>query len=385
MRTCSAITLLAAVLLTGCGSKSSSSPAEAQNPIPASQASHTYQGTASVGDFMTLTVVPEALTISYADLSNGLKGTASYILNHDGSYTLNDPAGNLTYAFEAPGFGLVALAYAAGPARNGMALITALETGPGAISSFTGAAYNTMGFGTGAGGVQVGSGTMTASSWTTASYWPCGALGASPMPAVTATLPLAGAVEDGSGQFATIPSGTGGSDVLFGLAGGFLALDTPTGSVLALPQAATAAFDPGFNGAYQMVLYQKFGAALGGSGVESGIASLTHAILVISAAGGFQLVNDQSVIIASGPLTAVADTPYLYGGAGAPLSSPCNGMFTCRVSTGTTQQDLFFTFVTSAGQAAVLLSSFSSPLPWVAGTSTYSYTYGTGLRWVQQE
>jgi hypothetical protein len=57
------------------------------------------------------------------------------------------------------------------------------------------------------------------------------------------------------------------------------------------------------------------------------------------------------------------------------LASPCNGIFTFRVTTGSSQQDVFVSFL---GQA-MLFGSFTAQLPWT-GNSTYSYFYGVALK-----
>ena len=59
-------------------------------------AARVYHGTASVGDFMTITVNAGAQTIAYTDVSNSTSGTVPYIVNSDGTYTLNDPTGELS-------------------------------------------------------------------------------------------------------------------------------------------------------------------------------------------------------------------------------------------------------------------------------------------------
>jgi hypothetical protein len=80
---------------------------------------------------------------------------------------------------------------------------------------------------------------------------------------------------------------------------------------------------------------------------------------------------------ASGTLTAVADTSYLYGTSGE-LADPCYGLFTFRSNSGGVQQDVFVTFL---GKSAVF-SSFSAVRPAVAG-ETYDYFYGVGLAQAQ--
>jgi hypothetical protein len=80
-------------------------------------------------------------------------------------------------------------------------------------------------------------------------------------------------------------------------------------------------------------------------------------------------------VVAQATLTPVADAGYLYGSAGE-LADPCNGMFTFRVTTANSQQDVFVTFVKNA----VVFSTFSAALPWNAGNGTYDYQYGVGLK-----
>jgi hypothetical protein len=72
-------------------------------------------------------------------------------------------------------------------------------------------------------------------------------------------------------------------------------------------------------------------------------------------------------------LTPVADASYLVG-AGK-LQDSCNGLFTFRVSTANSQQDVLVTFM----DRAVLFSSFTAYPPWGSG-NTYDYLYGVGLK-----
>lgn len=70
----------------------------------------------------------------------------------------------------------------------------------------------------------------------------------------------------------------------------------------------------------------------------------------------------------------MADTSYLYGSAGE-LQDPCYGVFTFRVTTASSQQDVFVTFM----DRAMLFSSFKANLPWSSG-GTYDYLYGVAVR-----
>ena len=87
------------------------------------------------------------------------------------------------------------------------------------------------------------------------------------------------------------------------------------------------------------------------------------------------IADSQNNTLASGTLTAVADTAYLYDGTSSKLSDPLYGMFTFRMSTGGTQQDLFVSFQGNA----VIFASFQTALP-IAGYAPYTYYYGVGLK-----
>jgi hypothetical protein len=93
-------------LLTGCGT--STSPTS-------TSAIRNYNGTASVGDFLTITINSTASTIDYTNHTNGDSGTVPYTVNNDGTYTVTDPQGNLLEAFEVPGFVLVVESAKSGP------------------------------------------------------------------------------------------------------------------------------------------------------------------------------------------------------------------------------------------------------------------------------
>src|SRR2546423_15556366 len=72
----------------------------------ASSAPRSYSGTASVGDFLSITLDPAAHTLAYSNVSNGDSGTIPYVVNVDGTYTLQDPQGVLVAAYEVPNFGM---------------------------------------------------------------------------------------------------------------------------------------------------------------------------------------------------------------------------------------------------------------------------------------
>ena len=119
--------------------------------------------------------------------------------------------------------------------------------------------------------------------------------------------------------------------------------------------------------------YHKANASTGAGNVETVTPSMGMASLVIDAAGNVTIQDSQNNVMAQGKLAAVADTSYLFGPN--ELQDPCFGLFTFRLTTATTQQDVFLTFLNQA----VLFSSYKS-LPSVSGINYYNYFYGVALK-----
>ena len=373
MRTRTTAVLLTIFLLLSC----SSTP----RATLATPASRVYHGTASVGDFITITVDSGAQTIAYTNVSNGTSGTVPYSVNSDGTYTLNDPTGNLVGAYEVPNYAMVIQAAKTGPNADTPALITAVESGPISMATFASQSYNYMQFRTAAGGLEVGSVTISSAGMgTNSSFWPYGAYnggnqGQSPFN--TGTIDMTQAQLDSSGTFLKVPEPNNqpGFDYVFGTANGIFAVDTQNGAILGLKKAASAAFDPSMAGTYKAIYYQKTGASTGAGNVENGTPGLASATLVVTS-GGVVTINDaQGNQVVQGTLTAVANTPYLYlSGSNTELQDPCYGVFTFRITTsGVSQQDVFVTFM----DKAMLFASFTANL---AQQGTYSYFYGVGLK-----
>src|SRR5258708_267138 len=135
-----------------------------------------YNGTASVGDFLNISLDPVAHTLTYTNVSNGDHGTIPYTVNADSTYTLSDPTGNLVAAYEVPGYGMLIQATKTGPNHNTPALITAVQSGKISMSTWTGHQYNYMQFRTASGGLEVGSVSIDPQgNVANDSYWPYGA------------------------------------------------------------------------------------------------------------------------------------------------------------------------------------------------------------------
>lgn len=381
------IRLLGALLIlagfSGCGN---------QPPLPAAPAAitHTYNGTASVGDFLTITINSTALTITYKDLTNGLNGTIPYTVNANGSYTLNDPNGHLISAYEVPGYALVIQANNVGPNSDTAALITAVESGPITLSTFVNNSYNYMSFRTNFGGVEIGSISIGPTSGTNSNFWPYGNVSPGAGGAFEGgTMDFSGLTESASGTYISgvVPGVGGGTETIFGTASGFFIVDTPNGSIIGLPKAATPNFDPTVAGTYNGIFYEKANVTMAaGSNTETGTPSTGQATIVVTAAAGTTLPNitvtdSNGNTFINAALTPVANSSDLYGnGNDGKLADPCYGLFTFHVIGGTVanptfEHDVFVTFVGNS----VVFSKYSAPLPWTQ-TSGYSYWYGVGLK-----
>ena len=361
--------LTTALLLAtlGCGNS---------GPVSSSTSSRSYSGTASVGDFLSITLDPVAQTLTYSNYSNGDNGTVPYTVNGDGSYTLNDPTGNLQSAYEVPGYGLLIAAAKTGPSHNTPALITAVEKSTISISMWAGQQFNYMQFRTAAGGLEVGSVTLDAQGNVSVSnYWPYGALGLG-QPANsfgTSYFDSSSFQADSSDTFLKFPDQGGqgtGYDYVFGTNAGVFAVDTLNGAILSFKKADSKNFDSSYAGTYKAVYYVKTNASTGQGNVETGTPSLAHATVVVGSSGQLTVTDAQGIVLLQASLVPVADQPDLYDGTQDKLHNPCWGLFTVRPRVNPSQ-DIFATFV----NGAMLFSSFTAQ-----NGGTYEYFYGVGLK-----
>jgi hypothetical protein len=358
--------LAAASLLAGCnsGTKMSVAPSVVRS----------YNGTASVGDFLTISIDSSSRTITYKNYTNSESGTVPYTVNSDGTYTVADPQGNLLAAYEVPGFVLMVEAANAGPNRDTEALITAVESAPASINTFAGRNFSYLQFRTASGGMELGTVSIDAqgniqhdgyspSGVFNQDYFGGGSFSASSID------------EDPSGNFFTINESDGSNDHVFGTQNGFFVVDTGGGTLLGLPKASSKDFSTTNAGSYTAIFYEKTGAQTGPGNVETGTASEGKATVTVSSNGTMTITDSQQVVLASGTLAAIADTPYIYDGTANTLSDPCHGMFTFRMATGGVQQDVFVSFEGNA----VIFASFQTALP-IQGYAPYTYYYGVGLK-----
>jgi hypothetical protein len=362
--------LFAAALLAGCGGGGGStavSPGSGSATL--SSAPRAYNGSASVGDFLTIVLDPVAKTIAYTNKTNGDAATISYLVNADGTFALNDPTGNLQTAYEVPNYGLLIQANKTGPAKNVPSLITAVSAGPVSTATWANKGYNYIQFRTNSGGMEIGSTALDGQgNISTTSYWPYGA--SSGGNAFGAGMFAAGSfVPDASGTFLTHVD-PNGNDTVFGTANGLFAVDTSNGAILGLQKATSKTFSAAAAGTYKVLGYLKSGASTGLGNIETGTAQFVNATMVIGAAATITVTDSGGAQVVQAALTPVADAAYLVGPG--KLQDPCFGLFTFRVTNGGSQQDVFVTFQGNT----VLFASFTSNGP----NSPYSYVYGVGLK-----
>lgn len=344
-------------------------------PLSSFAAKRNYTGSASVGDFLSIRLDPATQSLFYTNRSNGDTATVRYGANADGTYTLNDPSGNLTSAYEVPNFGMLIAAERAGPNRGSLALITSLQTAPITLAALAGRQYNYIQFRTTSGGMEAGSVVLDArGNISINGYWPYGAwdMSAQPNAFTHSFFPAAEFQEDPSGMFLKLPELRGGIDYVFGMANGVFVVDTANGAVLAFKKATSKGFDPSYAAKYRAVYYEKIGVTVDSNHQESGTADLGHATVTIDATALVTVADAAGNVMLQAPLTPVADAAYLYGSAGK-LSDPCYGLFTFRTYHGAQPQDVFVTFV----NGAVLFSSFA---PTSRVGYGYEYLYGVGLK-----
>lgn len=364
--------LLAAAAFSGCDSRSTLTP---------SSNTRAYQGTASVGDFLTISVDPVTQTITYKNYTNGETGTVQYTVNKDHSYTINDP--NLLSAYEVPGSVMVIQAANAGPNKDQAALITAIESVPVTIQNFEGRTINYTQFRTDNGGVEIGTGSMDRSGNMSGSSYDPGAIMWQPMSYFNHNSASGSTVvEDPSGDFFTITDQTKGETMtMFGTQNGLFAIDAPGGgAVIGLSEASSIDFDSTVAGTYDAIYYEKANAQMQGCPTacsEAGLPSVGKATVTVTTGGEVTITDSQNNILASGWLLAIADDPDLYDGTSNKLSGPCKGLFTLRMitPTPTLHQETFVAFQSNA----VIFSNFQTALQ-VVNNGTYTYFYGVGVK-----
>lgn len=363
--------------LVGCVKKEDDS-------APATTSTGTYSGTASVGDFLTVSLDRVARTMHYKNTTNGQNYTVSYTVAADGTYTFADPTGNLVSAYESPGFAMVIEANKAGPNGDTPALITAIQATTVTTDVFKSKEYNYMQFRTNSGGVEIGHVTADAAGTITPNgYWPYGNFNGSAATEVFNSSSLSStaltATADKSALMLTeLDEGQLRTSYIFATTGGFLAVDTPNGAIVCMQARATGNFDAAtMAGNYQAILYQKGGCQTGMDNVETSTSQdIVKGTVTFSATGFVTVVGENgTTVVDNVPLTKFSDRADLHGPG--KVTNPCNGFFTFTTTDGSgATRDIFVAFM----ENSILMSSFVGHPGIGMSSGTYDYFYGLGLK-----
>ena len=367
---------VAVVGLTSCGS--SSSPAPAVNTPD-----RAYNGTAAVGDMLTISVDPDARTITYSNLTNGLTGTATYTIAVDGTWTITDPNAHLLRGFEIPDHALILQVNKAGQGQDQKSVVTAIQSQTIAAADLADGEWNYMQFRTNSGGMEVGWITSdSAANLSSQYYWPFGATQSTPVPYSDPNeeaMAASAFTRDPGGRFLSIAADGAGEPLsyMFRTAAGFLAIDTPNGSLVCLPQSSSTAWVPANNGGYKGFFYRKDDATTVSGNVETGTVSLSDNRIVFTA--GASAGTGHVVVYDADGVTALIDVDLTDMAAGGhvdmstKLTNSCPGLFTGTVISGTVTRQVFVTFMADAA----LITSYASDS---TTSGFYSYLNGIALR-----
>ena len=346
-----------------------------------------YSGSASVGDFVSFVIDPNAGTLGYTNVSNGQTGSVSYTVSANGSSTLDDPAGHLLAVTEVPGYGMVALMNNAGATADQLALITSVNEQGVTANSFNGQKYNLFEFRTKGGGVGIAPIAIDSSSnFSGTEFMPFNLLGSNNSGFnLLPSFSLSANTTSPSPNYLFLqlpePPSSSGKNYLFGAPNGMFLDDSEDGAMVGLPKAASKNYDSSWANTYTFTYYQKVNAyGPDGNSPEAGDVSGGVGTLTLDSSGNLELKDGSGNTMASGLLIPVADTASLYDGTttGGPttvgeLGDPCWGVFTFTATGNKQTQQVYVAF--AAG--TVLLSSFETAKSYTPGDN-YDYFYGVG-------
>jgi parallel beta-helix repeat protein len=389
------LTLALLAFAFGCGSKTTvgtstalapSAPGVTTGALTDSNSStaspRIYTASASVGDFLRITVDPQSQILMFSDVSNNATETVSYRMEADGRAVLTDPLGHVLAVCEHPNDMMVALVDNAGPNHDQMALVTATQAQDVTASTFAGASYNIFQFRATNGGVAIGSLAIDNDGQVTGTkYAPYKAIDGSTYPGFTRfTFQLPGG---GPSPYLSIPATSENVDQYgFGSPAGLFVLDSQQGSSIGLQKGSSKLFDESWAGAYNLLYYQKTAAQTDSIGVEEGNATGGMGRVSVDSVGNLTIVDGEGNQT-SGSLQPIADdlalydeqVPNYYTGQ---FADPCFGMFTFHIGADASgrpvSQDVFVNF----RHGAVLLAMFSTTAP-ISPANPYNYLYGIAL------
>lgn len=344
---------------------------------------HRYQTTASVGDFLQITIDKDAHTVTYLNKTNGLAGVSvPYTIDAKGAYVFADPNGHLKVAIELEDHAFVVDVDKAGPNKDSRALAIGAATLPISLADVTNRRLNMMQFRTKNGGMEVGSAILTTQgnglTVDLQAYWPRGAMAVGDHPfhvGRMGTLPVQ--ENPGEHDFLTLTEtehGIASTDYVFKTASG-LAIDMSNGNIVMLEQPDSKDFDAASVGTYSALSYSKQSAKGGPDDEpEPGDMTVERIDLTVGASGHVIAVDQTGATVMDGDLTPVPDVDYLTG-AGKLNPLRCNGIFTFRAPVSAGNRELFVIFTKNG----LLFSSFA-PRATENGDAAYDYFYGAAVK-----
>jgi hypothetical protein len=304
-------------------------------------AAHDYNGTASVGDFLTVTIDRDASVVHWVNGTNGETGQAPFTVGADGALLVSVDTGQIKKAYEIPGYGVVALDPNAGPAHDRPSPVFLWEKASATKSEFKDMAVNMLQF-RNSGAFEMGCGSLSAdgSTLTHSGYLPEQYVSSDSPFAQGVTLPLLtsppadpttfdGMVlfdqSDGTIYFQPYKSSLGGPDgnpgVLF-RAGTSWVIDVDNGSIFLLDAPATKNWQASNAGTYHLMGWRVSGLSSG----SAGTGSFFETTVGLDAAGTMTVNDPDGGAAQVADLVPFADDTDVSGAGKVDLA--CNGLFT---------------------------------------------------------
>ncbi len=324
--------------------------------------SHDYNGTASVGDFLTITIDRDASVLHWANGTNGETGQAPFTIGTDGALLVSTDTGQVKKAYEIPGYGVVALDPNAGPSHDRPSQVFLWEKTAATKSEFKAMAANFIQFRNN-GTFEVGCGSIAAdgSAITHSGYLPEQAIFGEPQFTQGTTMPILSAPpadpatfdgivlsdrSDGTISFqaykSSLPGPDGSPGVLF-QAGSSWVIDVDYGSVFLLDAPSTKAWQSSNAGSYHLMGWKVSGM----TSSAAGTGTFFETTVALDSTGQMTLADPTG-----GAPTIVNLVPFVDD---ADVAGPtrvdvaCNGLFTNgagngdhKLVAGFVGQNLFF-------------------------------------------
>jgi hypothetical protein len=330
---------------------------------------HDYNGTASVGDFITLTIDRDASVLHWANGTNGETGEAPFTVDTDGALLVAADDGQIKKAYEIPGYGVVALDPKAGPGHDRQSPVFLWEKTAATKSQFKAMTMNFIQF-RNSGAFEVGCGSIAAdgSAINHSGYLPEQVIFGQSQFSPGQTLPILSAApanpstfngvvlgdrSDGTISFqpykSVIPGPDGSPGVLF-KAGSSWVIDVDNGSVFLLDAPSTKAWQASNAGTYHLMGWRVSGMT---STPASGTGGFIETTVTIDEAGQMTIADP------GGAAQVVSLVPFAddgdVSGAGK-VDVACNGLFTNgagdpndKLVAGFVGKNLFFGFAKLTG------------------------------------